>query len=153
YTIPANVENLRLASGTGKGTLIGDAGVNTLTGNDGNNILDGRGGADTMDGGLGYDTYYVDDANDLCVEVAGQATDLIFSTVSYDMSTHADAVENLKLLGTDNLNVIGNDWDNIITGNKGNNILIGGAGNDTLIGDAGDDVYFINQLGFGGDFI
>ena len=46
---------------------------------------------------------------------------------------------NLTLTGTDNINGIGNELDNIIAGNDANNTLIGKSGSDTLLGNAGSD--------------
>jgi 3-phytase/alkaline phosphatase D len=46
---------------------------------------------------------------------------------------------NLTLTGTDNINGIGNELDNIIAGNDANNTLRGRFGNDTLLGNAGSD--------------
>ncbi|QIG49920.1 calcium-binding protein [Nordella sp. HKS 07] len=111
----------------------------------GNDIIDGGGGADHMEGGVGNDTYTVDtysddgfDGNDdLVIEVAGAGTDLVNALVSYRLPTE---VENLTLIGTDNINGTGNELNNIIIGNSGNNLLSGGLGNDTLTGNAGADV-------------
>ena len=44
------------------------------------------------------------------------------------------AFENLTLLGSANLNGIGNPVNNLIVGNSGNNVLDGGLGSDSLIG-------------------
>ena len=46
---------------------------------------------------------------------------------------------NVTLTGTNNANLTGNDYDNVLTGNEGDNILMGGAGNDTLEGGGGKD--------------
>lgn len=49
-----------------------------------------------------------------------------------------DSVKNYL----DNINAIGNDLDNYITGNSGNNIITGENGNDTLLGGAGKDTLY-----------
>ena len=46
---------------------------------------------------------------------------------------------NLKLIGIENIDAIGNAASNVLTGNDANNILNGGLGNDTLNGGAGSD--------------
>src|SRR5699024_299510 len=53
-------------------------------------------------------------------------------------------LENLTLLGTENLNGTGNDQDNVLIGNAGDNRLEGGQGADSLYGGKGDD-YFIEE--------
>jgi hypothetical protein len=55
-------------------------------------------------------------------------------------------VENLRLIGTNNINGTGNAGNNKITGNSGNNQINGRAGIDTLTGGLGADT-FIFQFG------
>ena len=122
-----------------------------LTGGSGNDVLIGGLGADTMLGGQGNDIYYVDDAGDQVMELAGEGLDTVRSTIGYVLG--AD-VENLTLQGSANLDGTGNDLDNMLTGNSGSNVLDGGlgddtlngrAGADTLIGGDGDDTYVVDQ--------
>ena len=49
-------------------------------------------------------------------------------------------VANARLLGTDNLSLIGNSNDNIFFGNSGDNVLQGMGGADQLFGGAGQDI-------------
>jgi Ca2+-binding RTX toxin-like protein len=141
----ANVENVKI-TGTGlfniNGTsgandLVGNASVNTITGNGGNDTLDGGAGADTMIGGTGNDTFFVDNAGDLVT--GGGGTDTVFSSVSFNLATHA-SVTTLTLTGTLAANGIGNDNGDTLTGNTGINTLTGGLGNDTLDGGLGHDI-------------
>lgn len=115
-----------------KGTDAND----TLTGGAGNDILDGGAGSDRLLGGIGNDTYIVDSIRDVVVENAGAGEDTVESAVNYTLTTN---VEYLVLTGTANINGIGNNLDNLITGNSGDNQLKGLAGNDTLLGNAGND--------------
>ncbi len=46
---------------------------------------------------------------------------------------------NVTLTGTNNSDLIGNVYDNVLTGNAGDNVLTGGRGNDTIDGGEGKD--------------
>jgi Ca2+-binding RTX toxin-like protein len=141
YTLPANVEVLRMLPFLGvypvptspniNGT--GNDLNNTLIGNAGKNVLDGGKGADTMMGGNGDDTYVVDNPGDIVIEtnasVQTGGIDLVQSTISYTLPAN---VENLRLMGSGNLDGIGNTLDNIIYANRGNNKLDGGLGANTV---------------------
>ncbi len=148
----------------GNDTLNGGAGVDTLLGGLGDDDLDGGPGGDLMNGGPGSDSYWLDNPFDVVFESGGwSGIDRIFSTVSFD-STNV-AVERFKLLGSDNVDIIGNALDNLIIGNEGNNrleglggdddiraaggddILVGGLGADLMNGGQGSDMFYVDDIG------
>jgi Ca2+-binding RTX toxin-like protein len=135
WILGAYLENLILIGNKNlKGT--GNSLDNVLTGNSGHNILDGLEGADILKGGAGNDIYIVDNINDQVVEFINQGTDTVRSSVDWTLGPN---LENLILIGSDDIDGSGNTLNNIITGNSGNNVLNGGSGNDTLNGGAGND--------------
>ena len=143
WTLANNFENLEL-TGSEDLTGTGNSVANSLTGNSGNNVLDGKVGADTMIGGAGDDTYYVDNIADVVIEVDGEGTDKVYSSVTYKLDS---AVEQLVLTGTSDLNATGNELGNLIYGNDGANRIDGGLGADTMAGGAGDDIYYVDNTG------
>ncbi|HEX8388363.1 MAG TPA: calcium-binding protein, partial [Sphingomonas sp.] len=158
--------NDKLSGKEGKDTLFGDGGndqlyggadADQLLGGVGRDYLDGGQGADVMIGGAGADSYVVDDAGDQVIEAAepgqpaDQQVDVVTSFVDYQLT---EAVENLSLFGTLQINGRGNALDNRIWGSGGNNQLFGLAGNDlldgnggtdVLVGGIGDDVYWVDD--------
>jgi Ca2+-binding RTX toxin-like protein len=136
YSLATNVESLVL-TGADNINGTGNALANTIIGNAGNNTIDGGAGADNMAGGAGDDSYLVDNTGDVVLEAASEGTDTLQSSITY---TLAKNVENLVLIGTGNINGIGNTLNNILTGNSGSNILRGGAGYDIYEIGTGDTV-------------
>nr|WP_229583079.1 calcium-binding protein [Paracoccus sp. S-4012] len=141
YALGDWIEVLVLLGG-GDGHARGNRGNNHITGTPGANVIDGYGGSDTLVGGAGDDIYIVD-GEDLVIEAAGGGYDTVFSTATYELPQH---VEALHLSGAADIDGTGNDLDNVIVGNAGRNQLTGGGGADTLMGGAGDDFYITDGL-------
>ena len=129
--------------GDGDDRLTGDRAANRLAGGRGDDVLDGAGGNDTLEGGAGDDIYYVGSSGDRVIEVIGQGTDRIYSSLS---RTLEGAVEELWLTGRGRADGIGNALDNRLVGNAAANILVGGDGADYLTGGAGADRFRYTAL-------
>lgn len=132
----------------GRDIIYGLSGSDTLYGGQNRDFLGGGAGNDFMYGGQGNDVFAVGSAGDVVVELGGQGVDTVRSTVDYTLGTH---VENLNLLGTQNLKGFGNVKDNAMLGNDGRNLIFGLSGDDTirgydnrdqLIGNSGADRLF-----------
>jgi Ca2+-binding RTX toxin-like protein len=136
-----------LDGGEGNDVLYGGDGNDTLYGGEGDDQLTGGEGADYMEGGNGNDTYYVDNVDDIVVEIAGAGIDHVVSTISYILGEN---LENLTLSGTADIFGRGNDLNNTLKGNAGNNNLYGAGGNDSINGGLGNDII---GGGEGNDFL
>ncbi|WP_428662811.1 hypothetical protein [Reyranella sp.] len=119
--------------------------INVILGTTGANTLIGTPGSIAMQGGAGNDTYYVDDAGDTVIEKSGEGTDLVNSSVSFNLT--GQYIERLTLTGSGNINGTGNSLANTLTGNAGNNVLNGKTGADTMTGGAGNDTYTVDNAG------
>ncbi len=104
---------------------------------------------DNLVGTRGNDVFYVNSLSDHVSEARNCGTDLVISSVSFELRAHSQYIENLTLTGTANLRGVGNALGNVIQGNSGNNVLsglfgddllFGGDGRDQLFGGTGDDI-------------
>ena len=149
FTLPLNVENIRLTGDDIEG--VGNSqnnvlysqgnGFNTLRGLAGNDTFFSTGDA-VFHGGKGDDTFHVTQFTSV-VELAGEGTDTVISGLSWTIGEAQ--VENLTLSGGSDADGTGNELPNYIKGNSAENRLDGAAGIDTLEGGFGDDDYFLDS--------
>jgi trimeric autotransporter adhesin len=143
--------------GTQDVSMSGDSGRNILTGGSGNDVFWGNVDSvyfnapnlvsDVFIGGKGDDAYYVNNANDVVIENAGEGTDNVYSWGSYTLSAN---VENLylSLANIGNFDISGNGLNNNVFGNYGDNVIDGGGGKDLLVGRFGSDHFVLhNEVG------
>jgi hypothetical protein len=134
-------------AGTAQINLTGNALNNILVGNAGVNVLDGGGGTDRLAGLGGDDFLYVDSADDVVDEAASGGFDNVLARESYTLNAGAE----VEVISTDNhggtaaINLIGNEYGQVVVGNAGSNWIDGGAGADRLAGLGGDDFIFVDS--------
>ncbi|MEM7683668.1 MAG: hypothetical protein AAF293_02515 [Pseudomonadota bacterium] len=128
--------NDTVRAGGGNDLVFGGDGTDTLFGAAGNDTLHGGAGADTMDGGPGDDRFFVDDPDDVVIELADGGIDNLTTSIDVTLPDH---VERGSTTGTGDIRITGNALDNFIVGNAGHNKLSGAGGRDRLIAYAGND--------------
>lgn len=143
-TLSGGTGNDNINSGAGNDLLQGGADTDYLLGEAGNDTLDGGAHQDFMYGGAGDDVYLVGNSSDIVGESNGEGVDTVLATATFALDTSSE-VENLTLLGLEDINASGNQLNNIITGNAGANILAGGQGRDTIFGGEGRDTVHVNM--------
>ncbi|MBB3017847.1 Ca2+-binding RTX toxin-like protein [Microvirga lupini] len=145
----------------GNDTIYGGGGDDTIHGGDdndhlygdaGNDHLYGDDGVDTLEGGADNDTYYVDNG-DSVVEATGNGIDEILVKLQDNVVPNfvlqaGQEVERLRAedyASERELNITGNEFDQMLEGNDGDNRIDGKAGADTMIGSNGDDTYVVDD--------
>ena len=142
------------ASGLDSGWKInGSSDAQTITGSYGADILSGGGGIDLLIGGLGDDVFFYTGSESI-IESNDSGRDIVISTRTVALSANVE-VGVAESQSTD-LDITGNNLDNLLVGNSSANTLSGGLGADTLVGNGGDDfliggegsdVYILNGEG------
>lgn len=139
-----------IRGGNGNDTLFGWGGNDQLFGDAGNDRLDGGLGADRLEGGGDDDIYVIDNINDLIVEAPQTGIETIESSITFDLNRYsmapgspflaASGLDNLTLIGIENIDGTGNYLPNVLIGNTGNNKLKGEGADDILIASDGNDI-------------
>jgi Ca2+-binding RTX toxin-like protein len=113
----------------------------------GDDVADVRDGvfAGAVNGGEGDDTFLISNRQSAITEGIGEGVDTVKSTVGY---TLGDNLDDLVLLGKNNIRGTGNALANFLIGNSGDNTLSGADGSDIVNGREGDDLLI---GGVGGD--
>jgi Ca2+-binding RTX toxin-like protein len=142
--------NDTLIGGLGNDYLIGGVGNDSLIGGGGNDTLTGGEGTNSLLGGLGNDTYYIDNASDVVVELVGQGTDTI-STSLKTLSLATTALANVENIGIDgewvNITKDNTGLNPVYTDTSGNNFSLTGNGlNNFIQGSDGLDFRGLSSL-------
>ena len=145
YTLPDNVEDLRLLVGALVGT--GNELANDIAGNRDDNVLTGGGGGDTLSGFNGNDTIQGDAGDD--VIFGGAGSDMLYGGADNDEIDGGPGKD--QIWGGTGLDILsGGSGHDTIHGGEDADSIDGGAGVDTLNGDGGNDIIL---GGFGRDTI
>ena len=150
WKLMPNLEQLIFLSGPGVGRvgtgndlsnyILGAEKADSLYGLGGGDYIDGGAGADHLEGGQGDDTYYVDNAGDVIVELAGEGDDDVQATsANYTLSAN---VETLWFKNAISHVGHGNDIDNKFIGVNASDTFYGYAGDDEFFATGGGDVFF-----------
>jgi len=142
YTLGAHIEQIELL-GTGNFDATGNSRNNVLWGNAGNNKMIGGFGQDAMYGRGGNDIYYFTDPGDQAYENANEGTDLVYAWVDVYLNSY---IENVTLVGDEDLTAYGNSLANSMLGNAADNTIDGQQGADYMAGGLGNDRYTVDDL-------
>jgi Ca2+-binding RTX toxin-like protein len=146
YVLPANVENLRIAS-TGNANGIGNTLANLIYAGTGNNLINGGSNVDTVT----YETHTSGVTVSLAIVGAqatgGSGTDTLYGIERLTGTSFADQLTgdalNNWLHGLDGSDTLaGGDGNDAVWGDGGNDTVGGGNGNDSIYGGDGDDALF-----------
>ncbi|OBC97297.1 putative Ig domain-containing protein [Acinetobacter baumannii] len=122
--------------------LYGGDGNDTLKAGDGGAYLDGGAGTDHLVGGSGDDIFIVDEQDTYEENDLNGGYDTIYIAKNFDLALNN--FEAVTLLGNQNINAYGDEFDNKLIGNSSNNYIDGRAGSDYMQGGLGDDYYVVD---------
>jgi Ca2+-binding RTX toxin-like protein len=137
----------------GDDDLNGEGGNDSIYGGDGNDVLRGGSGDDRMSGDEGDDHYEVTEKGDRVLEHKNEGRDAIFSFIDFTLDAN---VEDMILVGGNDIDATGNSLANGFAGNTGDNVIkgLGGAdnldgreGKDKLYGGSGKDFFSFTVMG------
>jgi serralysin len=145
-TLTGNALSNTIRGGGGADMLYGGGNVDFLYGGAGDDLLDGGTSGDRMEGGTGNDIYYVDNAVENVVELAGEGIDEVSTALG--VYVLAANVENLTGTSASSQDLSGNALNNLVSGGAGGDtIRVHDGGVDTVNGGGGNDiVYFRNMF-------
>jgi|GEM_PF-2314737 len=153
----SSLEEESIIGTEGNDLLNGTINSDSLEGLEGNDIFDGGLGDDILNGGLGNDTaIYQFDEDGISIDM-----DANIATDGFGNSDTLISIENIVGSEFDDI-ITGDDRENKLTGRDGNDTIEGGDGDDFLIGlagvdilagDAGNDTFVYISPNEGGDII
>ncbi|MCG9481592.1 putative Ig domain-containing protein [Acinetobacter pittii] len=124
------------------GNVYGGNGDDILVAGKSGAYLDGGDGADHLIGGLGDDIFIVDEQDTYEENDLNGGYDTIYIAKNFDLALNN--FEAITLLGNQNINTYGDEFDNKLIGNSGNNYIDGRAGSDYMQGGIGNDYYVVD---------
>jgi Ca2+-binding RTX toxin-like protein len=152
--------NAIVGNGNSKNNRIdGNGQDNLLQGLDGDDTLDGSAGHDTLKGGAGNDLYLgsggsdtyfmMDEGDNISAEYRwSSGSDTVVTNQNVTFGYYSD-IENIRLLGSDDLNAVRYEYgyhQGELRGNAGNNLLDGSdRATDIMLGGLGDDAYVVEN--------
>ncbi|HZT67003.1 MAG TPA: calcium-binding protein [Acidimicrobiales bacterium] len=143
--------------------LVGDPGPNVINGGGGNDLIVGLGGGDTLIGGTGNVTFVMGGGGNNTVKGGAGSNTIDFSTAPAGVKVDlTKGVATGGWGGTQTIsgvqNIVGSEFDDVLTagptggiinGLNGNDLLTGSAGgHDTLTGGTGNDTFVCGAGGF-----